>query len=63
LVSFLELAPKGYQSLPPSSNFMNSDFGKLTFLALCLLAQEMLPLVSCLVGFKTAASYPYELHL
>jgi len=34
------------------SNFMNSNFDKLTFLAFCLLAQEMLPLVSCLVGFK-----------
>jgi len=37
--------------LSPSS-FMNSNFGKLTFLAFCLLAQEMLPLVSCSVGFK-----------
>jgi len=31
---------------------MNFNFDKLTFHAFCLLAQEMLPLVSCLVGFK-----------
>ena len=42
----------GYQSLLSSSNFINSNFGKLTFLAFCLQVQEMLPLVSCLVGFK-----------
>jgi len=41
----------GYQSLL-SSNFTNSNFGKLTFLAFFLLAHEMLSLVSCLVGFK-----------
>jgi hypothetical protein len=40
------------KSLLSPSNFVNSNFGNLTFLAFCLLAQEMLPLVSYLVGFK-----------
>ena len=52
LGQFSGIGSKTATSLYLSSNFINSNFGKLTFLAFCLLAQEMLPLVSCLVGFK-----------